>query len=101
MIYDIHITHTGSMFLYALAVESTSKKKSYMNISVTESVLEGTGLGQWISTYTAPFSPSIMVPNCLSLLKVQPLGLANSFVVLLFWFFCFLFFCRKHSLFFT
>lgn len=97
MIYDLHITHIGSMFLYALTVESTSKKNSYMNISVTESVFEGTGLEQWISMFTAPFSPSIIVPNCLSLLKVQSLGPANCFFAVVLFFFVFL----PHSLFFT
>lgn len=84
------------MFLYALTVESTSKKNSYMNISVTESGFESTGLEQWISMFTAPFSPSIIVPNCLSLLKVQSLGLANCFFVLL-WVFLFVFLLQTLS----
>ena len=45
MLYEVHITHTGSTFIYVLTVESNSKKKkkkSYMNNYVTESVFKGT-----------------------------------------------------------
>ena len=43
MLYEVHITHTGSTFIYVLTVESNSKKKKKIlhDISVTESVFKG------------------------------------------------------------